>query len=117
MREFIKQKFVVTEDSIIWGRNALHRDFTKKKIISGGWWFIDAEENTLYLYAKSEDFGQFTKEQADKYKKDFLCRLDRRGDKFKIIIDDESKYTILELLSQHMSDERALKLVKSNDFI
>ena len=115
--ENIKQKFVVCEDRIIWGRSALHRDLTKKKILSGGWWFVDLEEKVLYLYGKSEDFGQFTKEQAEKYKEDFLWRLERKDDKFKVVIDDESKYTIFELLCKYMDESRAAELVESNDFI
>lgn len=60
MVEQVYPKYVLTqENELIFGRVCLHKDFNTnvRKVVSGGWWHLDKEKNTFYLYAMSSDFG------------------------------------------------------------
>jgi len=63
-----KQKFIITQGGKFrQGRVQLHMDLQRDgdKAIGGGWWYWDRDENVLYLYALSVDFGPVTQEQID----------------------------------------------------
>lgn len=61
------KKFVIVKKRVIMSAVVdFHRQLVstneQKNIHGGGWWHYDKEKNELTFYAKSEDFGQFTKE-------------------------------------------------------
>lgn len=110
----IKQKFVICEDGgYKKGGVKLHLDLDKKAK-SGGYWFYDIDKNILYLYGKSEDFGQFTKEQIEADMDWVIMGLPKGVE---VRIDDESKFTLIEFLMEHNSTERAEKLIDENDWV
>lgn len=48
------------------GHVDFHKDLAENQIdniIGGGYWHLDKENNILYLYGKSEDFGRVSIEQ------------------------------------------------------
>lgn len=110
----IKQKFIISQSGRYkQGRVALHLDLDKNAK-SGGYWFYDRDENVMYLYGKSEDFGQFTKEQIEADMDWVIMRLPKGVE---VRIDDESKYTLAEFLMEHMDVDRADELISKNDFV
>lgn len=61
-------KWIINAGRLIIGRVEFHRDFLKdnSKTIGGGWWHYDNENNTMYLYGVSMDFGGVVEEVARK---------------------------------------------------
>jgi hypothetical protein len=61
-------KWIINDGRLIIGRVEFHRDFMKdnSKTIGGGWWYHDTENNTMYLYGASTDFGAVMEDDARK---------------------------------------------------
>jgi len=53
------KKWIIEGRDFKLGNVDFHREFAKdkSKVIGGGYWHIDRVSNILYLYSKSEDFG------------------------------------------------------------
>jgi hypothetical protein len=65
MFDLTKPKWIIQDGELLLGRVVSHRDLAKKnefggtpKVRGGGLWHYEEEGDTLYLYAKSIDFGQ-----------------------------------------------------------
>lgn len=69
----IAKKFVINDGDLIIGQVEMHLDLVKgmdyKKTVGGGRWYFDRPNNTMYFYGESLEFGQVTKEQFDKARK------------------------------------------------
>lgn len=62
---FEKPKFIVQDGELRMGRVVAHADLVgdnSKSVKGGGLWDYDPESDTLYLYAKSFEFGTVTPE-------------------------------------------------------
>lgn len=63
------KKFVINDGFLILGQVEFHEDLVKNmdrsKTIGGGRWHFDEDDNTIYFYGDSTDFGSVTKEQFD----------------------------------------------------
>lgn len=109
----LKQKFVITQDSHFkMGRVKLHKELDKNAR-SGGFWFYDKEENTVYIYGKSEDFGQFTVREIDNSIPQIKLRF--RG--AKVIVTNDEHMSLFDLLAKYMPEIRAAKLIEENDWV
>lgn len=56
-----KPKFIVQDGMLRMGRVVNHSDLMNEnggEVVGGGWWEFDREENILYLYSESIEFGQ-----------------------------------------------------------
>lgn len=58
--------------SIEFHKELLQPGETGKNTSGGGWWNLDRAGRTLYLYAKSEDFGPALKEETLKAIQDYI---------------------------------------------
>ncbi|GAH42714.1 unnamed protein product [marine sediment metagenome] len=58
------RKFIIQDDTLRLGNVEMHKELQNEqsgnRIIGGGYWYIDNERTTLYLYGKSIDFGKVT---------------------------------------------------------
>ena len=65
----LEKKFVIHNGVLIMGQVEFHKDLVKNmdktKVIGGGKWHCDNENNTIYFYGESNQFGQVTKEEFD----------------------------------------------------
>jgi len=64
MFDLSKPKWIIQNNQLRMGRVVSHSDLADKegKVKGGGLWHYDKETHTLYLYHKSYDFGQVSKE-------------------------------------------------------
>ncbi len=92
----MSKKWVINDNRVCLGHVEYHREFFKdnSKTTSGGFWHIDAENNCIYFYGISEEFGRATKEQFFKaeMRQDILRR--------KMIIYFSNKYSLGEVLRE-----------------
>lgn len=58
--------------SIDFHKELLGSKETSRNTSGGGWWNLDRSDRTLYLYAKSEDFGPALKDDVLKAIKDYV---------------------------------------------
>lgn len=58
------KKFIIYDGSIRIGHVDFHKELgpDKSLIKGGGWWHWDRENNIMYLYSSSQDFGYVTRE-------------------------------------------------------
>lgn len=112
----LKQKFIVTEDTFRLGRCVFHKDLARgeEKPLAGGSYYWDREEDVLYLYGASFDFGPATKEQIEKLMDDIKIRYFKDS---KVVFEENPTKSLVVLLSEHMDQERAIGLVANNDFV
>jgi len=103
------QKFIITDDTAIsfrMGNVEMHVDLKPKdtsiKVISGGKFHIDRENNIFWVYGQSYDFGKATIEQIRKTKKESYLSpaiesLEWRFvDNYRLDLFDENiKYTVI----------------------
>lgn len=95
MFDLAKPKWIIQDGEHRLGRVVMHEDLADKdgpKPIGGGMWFFDKDENVMYLYGKSYDYGQVTAED--------LNNADMRMS--------------LEKMTIHFSTELDLELAKKN---
>jgi len=63
------KKFVINDGDLILGQVEFHEELVKdrdrSKTVGGGRWHFDKDNNTIYFYGDSTDFGSVTKEQFD----------------------------------------------------
>lgn len=59
------KKFIVYNGNIVIGHVDFHAELGRDKslIKGGGWWNHDKENDIMYLYSKSMDFGQVKREE------------------------------------------------------
>ena len=59
------KKFIIADNQLILANVEMHRDITENHqgVVGGGWWYINDDRTKLYLYSKSVDFGNVSKEQ------------------------------------------------------
>ncbi len=62
------KKFIINDNELILGHVEMHEDLLGKgsdrsKTIGGGFWHYDRDNNTMYFYGSSMDFGSVTEEQ------------------------------------------------------
>ena len=98
------KKFIVTNDNelrvasgIDFHKELLPKDHTTCK--GGGWWAMDIENNILYLYGKSMDFGFCPKETLLEVIKE--CNYSPRYDGWTFMYSSElefKKETFVELI-------------------
>ena len=66
------RKFIIQDDCLRVGNVEMHFELenakNKNPVIGGGYWHIDNERTTLYLYGKSIDFGKITMEDLQRVK-------------------------------------------------
>ncbi len=60
----LQKKFVIVGNVITLGNVVYHSELHGSPQ-GGGFWFLDKDENVLYLYGKSTQFGPVTKQQVD----------------------------------------------------
>ena len=54
-------KWIINDNNLVMGIVGFHKDLLsdhKNKTIGGGLWYMDRRNKKLYLYSKSQDFGQ-----------------------------------------------------------
>ena len=58
------KKFIIYDGSIRLGHVDFHKELgpDKSLIKGGGWWYFDKENNIMYLYSSSMDFGYVNRE-------------------------------------------------------
>jgi hypothetical protein len=73
------QKFIIIDDQVIMGTVEFHRELVGDyhikqglKVIGGGSWHFDEENNILYFYGRSDDYGAVTAETFTKALKESL---------------------------------------------
>lgn len=63
----LHQKWIINDGDLILGRVELHEELVgsreKGKTVGGGRWHYDRDNNIIYFYGASIDFGQVTEEQ------------------------------------------------------
>lgn len=109
----VKNKFVITDNEIIGGRVIFHKQLHKNPV-GGGWWYYHKEQNKLILYGSSQDFGSATKEQIDAAE---LSGSFKKLKKVEIIFDERDHLDVLNILTDHLGFEEALKCSSECDFI
>lgn len=60
------KKFIINDGNLILKQVNYHRDIPVKdssKTIGGGYFYYDEDQDTLYLYGNSSDYGHVTPEQ------------------------------------------------------
>ena len=68
----LEKKFVICDGVLIMGQVEFHHDLVNKKNIDenkvsgGGNWYYDNQNNTIYFYGESSEFGQVSKEEFEK---------------------------------------------------
>ena len=66
------KKFIIQDNTLRLGNVDMHHELKNKqsesRIIGGGYWYLDKEKHTLYLYGKSIDFGKVTIEDLKEVK-------------------------------------------------
>ena len=107
----LKQKFVIVDDEIIIGRVEFHADLHYGPI-GGGWWFFDSEENTMYLYGKSVQFGPVSKKQVDNA---VIKKIP--FNKAKVVFEENDELALYTVLKKYMDPHRAMKLITSNEYV
>jgi len=64
------QKYIINDGELILGDVEFHYellgDRIKNKTIGGGRWHLDEENNIMYFYDRSCEFGRVTEEQFNK---------------------------------------------------
>ena len=67
------KKFVINNNELILGNVVLHKELIsgreKYETIGGGYWHYDKNEDVIYFYGSSHDFGKVTKEEFELAKK------------------------------------------------
>ena len=112
----LKQKFIITENGIKIGRRVFHKEFRvdDSEVIGGGSWYWDIEEDTLYLYGESHDFGAVNKDDIVNNMKDIKKRYFKNS---KVVFEEDCKRGLFNILNDTMSPKRAMLLISKNDFI
>ena len=58
------RKFIIQDDYLRVGNVEMHFELESKQsdspVIGGGYWYIDEDRTTIFLYGKSIDFGKVT---------------------------------------------------------
>lgn len=58
------RKFIIQDNTLRLGNVDMHHELKSKesesRVIGGGYWYLDKDNSTLYLYGKSIDFGSVT---------------------------------------------------------
>jgi hypothetical protein len=97
-------KWIIQGDKFIKGHVDLHMELkngTPHRVKGGGWFYIDKESKTLFLYSASFDFGQCTKEEVLKGLQNYYWPKSWKGFKVKFTtrptFDERSDETILEI--------------------
>jgi hypothetical protein len=60
------KKFIINNGNLVMGHVDFHKELVKDHSTTkgGGWWEYDKEENIMYLYSRSIDFGQAKREDV-----------------------------------------------------
>ena len=70
------KKFIIQDNTLKLGNVYMHNELKSKesdgKVIGGGYWHIDDDKTTLFLYGKSIDFGKVTVEDLKEVKENGL---------------------------------------------
>lgn len=69
------QKFIIENNDLKVGNVERHFELAKNKcdVKGGGYWHIDRENKTLWMYGKSIDFGRCKKEHFANVRSDGMC--------------------------------------------
>ena len=66
------RKFIIQDNTLKLGNVDMHYELKNKegdiKVIGGGYWYLDKDKTTIYLYGKSIDFGKVTIEDLKEVK-------------------------------------------------
>jgi hypothetical protein len=68
MFDFTKPKWIIQDKQLRMGRVVNHFELAVNEggdVKGGGLWYYDKETNSLYLYAKSYDFGQVSEDDFE----------------------------------------------------
>ena len=114
----VKNKFILIDNEIIGGRVVFHRDLFRLHHKSypkgGGWWYFHKEQNKLFLYGCSFDFGSLTREEvmSAELGGSFMNMKD-----VEVIFDSRDSLNVLDILTEHLGEEEGIRCVTECDFI
>ena len=109
----LKQKFTIGPDGFKMGRVYFHKDLDPNAK-GGGYWFWDQEQDVLYLYGTSYDFGPVNPKQVNDNLDDIMVRPFENST---VNFTPDPDVSLLKVLAKNMDTDRALELIQRNDYV